>query len=382
MRPSVTSKILSAFVASLTFGTSALAAGGALSTAFTYQGRLVHNGAPVTGEVNLSFALYDSREGGSQVGSSYIADGTQVADGLFDVCLDFGAAFGNSQVYLEIIVNGNALNPRQPVTAVPLALYALNGAVGPQGPAGADGNDGAPGADGEDGAPGTNGTNGAPGTNGTNGVDGATGPIGLTGATGSTGATGAQGATGAAGDSHWALNTSTNATYYTAGSVGIGASTTPDATLRVFGTAKASEFITAGADLAEEFPMSETVTPGMLVEIDAKNPGHLRRAVGEYNRRVAGVVAGANNFPTGLTLGQGSGNGTGAPIALSGRVYVYVDATTVAVEPGDLLTTSNKPGYAMAVVDHERMDGAVVGKAMTRMPRGKTGLVLVLINLQ
>lgn len=44
-------------------------------------------------------------------------------------------------------------------------------------------------------------------------------------------------------------------------------------------------------------------------------------------------------------------------------------------------TTSNRPGYAMAVASPRRAHGAILGKAMTRLEKGKTGMVLVLINL-
>ena len=36
----------------------------------------------------------------------------------------------------------------------------------------------------------------------------------------------------------------------------------------------------------------------------------------------------------------------------------------------------------MAVSNHSRASGATLGKAMTRLAKGETGLVLVLVNLQ
>ncbi len=137
-----------------------------------------------------------------------------------------------------------------------------------------------------------------------------------------------------------------------------------------------------GADLAEKFPTTDTVEAGMVVEIDPDNPGHLRKAQGAYNTRVAGVVAGANGLPTGIVLGNLEGSERHTAIAMSGRVWVYADATERAIEPGTLLTTSDKPGYAMAVRDKDRAQGAILGKAMTRLEQGKTGMVLVLVNLQ
>src|SRR5262249_22930369 len=50
----------------------------------------------------------------------------------------------------------------------------------------------------------------------------------------------------------------------------------------------------AGADVAEKFPVTDKVEPGTVVMIDADHPGQLCLAKGAYNKRVAGVVSGAN----------------------------------------------------------------------------------------
>jgi hypothetical protein len=59
-----------------------------------------------------------------------------------------------------------------------------------------------------------------------------------------------------------------------------------------------------------------------------------------------------------------------------------VDATEFGIEPGDLLTTSDKPGYAAKVKVYTRAQGAILGKAMEPMEKGKTGQILVLVTLQ
>jgi hypothetical protein len=69
------------------------------------------------------------------------------------------------------------------------------------------------------------------------------------------------------------------------------------------------------------------------------------------------------------------------PVALTGRVYVFADATHDPIRPGDLLTTADIPGHAMKVTDYARAQGAVLGKAMSALPAGR-GLVLVLVSLQ
>ncbi|HKQ47646.1 MAG TPA: hypothetical protein VJZ71_06230 [Phycisphaerae bacterium] len=164
--------------------------------------------------------------------------------------------------------------------------------------------------------------------------------------------------------------------------VGIG-TTAPQAMLDVNGTTRIKVLQITGADLAEKFPTTgEKVAPGTVMEIDPEHSGLLRTARGAYNQRVAGVVSGANDFPAGAILGHLPGNDDAPPIALSGRVWTYCDASGAPIAPGDLLTTSATPGHAMKALDRERSHGAVIGKAMSGLARGERGLVLVLVNLQ
>lgn len=137
-----------------------------------------------------------------------------------------------------------------------------------------------------------------------------------------------------------------------------------------------------GADVAEKFPASERLEPGMVVAIDPKNPGKLCLARGAYNRRVAGIVSGANNFSVGAVLGSAPESKDSPAIALSGRVYVHCETSESSIEPGDLLTTSDVAGRAMRVTDFQRAQGAIIGKAMTGLNRGQAGMVLVLVTLQ
>lgn len=166
----------------------------------------------------------------------------------------------------------------------------------------------------------------------------------------------------------------------TDGFVGVG-TLNPQAKLDVNGTARANVVEITGADLAEKFPASEKLEPGTVVAIDPRNPGKMCMARGAYNRCVAGVVSGGNDFAAGAVLGNLPGHEDAPPVALSGRVYVHCDAASVAIQPGDLLTTSDTPGHAMKALDRERSHGAVIGKAMTALESGR-GMVLVLVNLQ
>lgn len=152
--------------------------------------------------------------------------------------------------------------------------------------------------------------------------------------------------------------------------------------LHADGLARVDILEITGADVAEKFPVSEDLKPGMVAAIDPANPGKLCLARGAYNHRVAGVVSGAGDVPVGAILGNMPQSENGPPIALSGRVWVMCDASEHAIEPGDLLTTSDTAGQAMKAADHARASGATLGKAMSSLAKGESGLVLVLVNLQ
>ncbi len=145
--------------------------------------------------------------------------------------------------------------------------------------------------------------------------------------------------------------------------------------------------ITGGADLSEQFEIhsrqgSLRPRPGLVVSIDAEQPGRLVVSSRAYERTVAGVISGAGGLKPGLMMGQAGTLADGQfPVALTGRVYVYADASYGAIQPGDLLTTSGTPGHVMKVTDHQQAQGAILGKAMSSLSDDQ-GLVLMLVSLQ
>jgi len=166
------------------------------------------------------------------------------------------------------------------------------------------------------------------------------------------------------------------------GKVGVG-TLSPQYTLDENGTTRThSVIITGGADLAEPFKMrAGEIQKGSVVVIDEEHPGELKLSTQAYDTRVAGIVSGANGINPGISLRQEGTLDGGQNVALSGRVYVQADAGFGAIEPGDLLTTSDTPGHAMKVTNHARAQGAILGKAMSSLKAGE-GTVLVLVTLQ
>jgi len=441
-----------------------------LGNEITYQARIQQSGVPLNDTADLEFRLFNALTGGVQVGSTQSISNLTVIDGDINVQLNFGTgAFNGDKRFLEISLRSPAgggafttLTPRQPLTAVPYALYALSG-PGSGGPWAVSGNNIFNTNTGNVGigtsAPAVSlqiaktdpvlvlqdtdspsvqsgyvgfwsnaavetgwlgfGTPGSPDfgiQNKRTGGDiymlpGPGGNVGI-GTTAPTARLDVRGGPmlvenlGDQADLLWLASERSwvfrqqdtgavtalklqsiggggnkNFVIQTDGFVGIG-TLSPQAKLDVNGTTRTKVLEITGADLAEKFPASETLEPGMVVAIDPANPGKLCLARGAYNRCVAGVVSGANNFAAGAVLGNLPGHEDAPAVALSGRVYVWCDAAADAIEPGDPLTTSDTPGHAMKATDAARMNCTLLGKAMTALPRGERGLVLVLVNLQ
>jgi len=117
---------------SLLIALSAAQAQGPVSTAFTYQGRLVENGVPATGTFDFQFRLFSAptTPPGVQVGATLVFDNVTVKNGLFTISLDFGSQFNGSARWLDVGVHPGArpvsdpytpLTSRQELTAAPYA---------------------------------------------------------------------------------------------------------------------------------------------------------------------------------------------------------------------------------------------------------------------
>jgi len=100
-------------------------------TAFTYQGQLAAGGAPVTGNFDLRFRLFDLAN--DLVAGPVTNAPVGVTNGLFLTTVDFGSnAFPGAARFLEIGVRTNGstgaytvLAPNQPVNSTPYAIQSL-----------------------------------------------------------------------------------------------------------------------------------------------------------------------------------------------------------------------------------------------------------------
>lgn len=137
-----------------------------------------------------------------------------------------------------------------------------------------------------------------------------------------------------------------------------------------------------GADCAEEFRVADDVLPGTVMVID--DAGGLAVSDHPYDRRVAGVIAGAGSYRPALVLDSAAEvqeRSTRRAISLMGKAYCRADATEAPIGAGDLLTTAAAPGCAMRATDRDRSFGAILGKALAPLGAG-TGLIPILVTLQ
>jgi trimeric autotransporter adhesin len=99
---------------------------------FTYQGRLIKNGQPVSDTCAMQFNLWDAAVNGNFLNANSNS-AVPVNNGLFTAQLDYGAAaFNGDERWLEILVRctGDAnyitLSPRTRLTAAPYAIHSLD----------------------------------------------------------------------------------------------------------------------------------------------------------------------------------------------------------------------------------------------------------------
>ena len=144
---------------------------------------------------------------------------------------------------------------------------------------------------------------------------------------------------------------------------------------------RSGDIVLANADCAEDFDIlhSTEMEPGTVMVIEQE--GKLKECELPYDKRVAGVISGADNYKPGLLLDKRKSLENRKCISLMGKVFCKVDAQSAPIDVGDLLTTSYTKGHAMKAADPMKAFGSVIGKALKPLKHGR-GMIPVLVALQ
>jgi hypothetical protein len=101
-----------------------------LTHSIGYQGVVTDaQGAPLEGPVDLVFQLWSEADEGYQLGTDIARPGVDVAEGVFSTQIDIPRlGFDGRALWLRVQVDGEWLQPRQPLLAAPYALTLVPGA--------------------------------------------------------------------------------------------------------------------------------------------------------------------------------------------------------------------------------------------------------------
>jgi len=119
------------------------------------------------------------------------------------------------------------------------------------------------------------------------------------------------------------------------------------------------------ADFAEMLPSVRDLEPGDVLIISPD--GLLALSTEPYQASVMGVYS---TQPGYLGGGEFFDQDGFVPLAVAGVVPVKVSAENGPIQPGDLLTTSATPGYAMRCEGVETCFGRTIGKALDGLENG------------
>jgi hypothetical protein len=139
-----------------------------------------------------------------------------------------------------------------------------------------------------------------------------------------------------------------------------------------------------GGDYAESVDVSgerSQFEPGDVLVIDPSSPGKFLKSSATYSTAVAGIYSTKPGLRGRRQRTDQSHIKDEVPMAMVGIVPTKVDAESGPIQPGDLLVTSSRPGYAMKGSDRSQLAGAIVGKAMGNLDSGR-GMIEVLVSLQ
>ncbi|HOU95131.1 MAG TPA: hypothetical protein PLN06_00710 [Bacteroidales bacterium] len=160
-------------------------------------------------------------------------------------------------------------------------------------------------------------------------------------------------------------------------------------------------------DVAEYiYDTNGNTEPADVVVADPNKKESVIKSSKPYQTSVVGVISTKPHLTIGMELIADEKTGEPLPdvkatrLALSGRVPVNVTGENGPIKPGDYLTTSSTPGFAMKwslldvneakdfedlkriLTENERRRGAIIGKAVESFPGTGTGKIIMLISLQ
>lgn len=130
------------------------------------------------------------------------------------------------------------------------------------------------------------------------------------------------------------------------------------------------DIIGSGGDVAENVKNQSKMEEGTVAKIAGKF--EVEPSTEKRDTAVAGVVS----TNPGVNLKK---ERDGVPLALTGIVPVKATVENGEINPGDLLTTSSREGYAMKCQEKLNCQGAIIGKSMGSL--SKTGKVQILVTL-
>lgn len=318
----------------------------------------VSAGNPINGNVSITFRLWDCAS--CTTPGSKIFEKTEtinVVNGLFNY--EIGSAVVDAYnlagldaaqfarpLWLELVVAGQTLTPRQKLLGAPYAMTLAGGAV----------------------IGSIHESNGAGGSDATDINYGALTVVGGNGGTALV--LGVIGGT-------------TPGDFLRGCSGVIAARSCPDLEFRVANNGNVTadgSFMGGGADFAElvtpDLSKGE-VQPGDVLVISSNQDRAVSLSTSPYSSAIAGVYSTEPGF-----IGGGSAEGEDQnriPVAIVGIVPVKVSAENGPIQRGDLLTSASLPGHAMKATEY--VPGAILGKAMGELESG-TGVILVLLMLR
>jgi hypothetical protein len=146
----------------------------------------------------------------------------------------------------------------------------------------------------------------------------------------------------------------------------------------------------AGSDFAESFEAVgglDQYEPGDVVVLASSSPCAVEKTSTPYDTRVAGVYSTRPGILGSDKDGVTRVDLNDMPVAVIGIVPTKVSAENGAILPGDLLTCSSTPGYAMKaspiMINGIAIypTGTIIGKALDALPSAQ-GVIKVLVNLK